>query len=89
MYGIGDDVGDVLVDEGVHGLSPAPLDSDEPGCSQHPQVLGHKRLAHPEPVDQLMHEPRLLGQLSDDRQPGRGRQHPQQVPGRLERLRLR
>ena len=32
---------------------------------------------------------KLLGQLHDDRQPGRGGQHLQQLPGRLERLRLR
>jgi len=66
-----------------------PFYPDQAGRPQHPQVLGHQRLAHPEQVDQLVHEPRLISQLRDDRQPGRGRQHLQQLPCRLERLRPR
>ena len=57
----------VLVGQGVHGLPPLALDRDQAGSPQHPQVLGDQRLAHPEPLDQLMNEPRLGGQLGDDR----------------------
>lgn len=89
MDGVGDDVGDVQVGQRVHGLPAATLDPDQAGTPQHPQVLGNQRLAHPEPLDQLMDEPRLLRQLGHDGQPGGGGQHLQQLPGRLELLRLR
>ena len=39
VNGVGDDVGDVLVDEGVGHLSALSLDSDQPGRPQHPKVL--------------------------------------------------
>ena len=89
LDGVSDDVRDVLVGQGVHRLPAVPLDPDQAGPPQHPQVLGNQRLAHPEPLDQLVDEPGLVSQFHDDRQPGRGGQHLQQLPGRLERLRLR
>jgi hypothetical protein len=72
MNGVSNDMGYVLVGQGVNGLPAAALDADQPSSPQHPQVLGHKRLAYAEPVDQLMHEPGLLGQLGNDGQPGGG-----------------
>ena len=70
---------DVLVGQGVHGLPAVALHPDQAGPPQHPQVLGDQRLAHPQPLDQLVHEPRLLRQLGHDRQPGRRGQHLQQL----------
>lgn len=89
MNGVSDDMGDVLVDEGVHGFPATALDPDQAGTPQHPQVLGDQRLTHPEPLDQLVNEPGLVSQLHHYRQPGRGGQHLQQLPGGLERLRPR
>ncbi len=89
MDGVGDDVGDVLVGQGVHGLPAVPFYPDQAGPSQYPQVLGDQRLAHPQPVDQLVHVPGLLRQFCHDSQPGRSGEHLQQLPGSLEGLRLR
>jgi hypothetical protein len=78
-----------MVGQRVDGLPAVPFYPDQAGSAQNPEVLGHQRLAHPEQVDQLVHEPRLISQLRDYRQPGRGRQHFQQLRRGLERLRLR
>ncbi len=89
MNGVSDDVGHVLVGQGVHSLPAVALDPDQAGAAQHPQVLGDQRLAHPETRDQFVHKAGLLSQLSDDGQPCRGGQHFQQFPGSLEPSRLR
>ena len=44
--GVSDDVRDVMIDQRVHGLSSLALDSDEPGASEHPKMLGYQWLAH-------------------------------------------
>jgi len=61
-----------MVGQRVDGLPAVPFYPDQAGSAQNPEVLGHQRLAHPEQVDQLVHEPRLISQLRDDRQPGPG-----------------
>ena len=83
MDGVGDDVADMLVGQGVDRFPAAALDADEPGPPQYPQVMGHQGLAHLQPLDQLVDEPGLVGQLSHDRQPGRGGQDPEQLSRRL------
>lgn len=89
MNGVSDDVGHMLVGQRVHRLAAAALHPYQARPSQHPQVLRYQRLAHPETIDQLVHEARLLGQLRDDRQAGRSGQHLEKFPGRLEPSRLR
>ncbi len=89
MDRIGDDVGDVLIDQRVHSLPAMPFYAYQPGAAQHPQMLGDQRLAHPEALDELVHEPALLGQLGHDGQPGRSGQHFQQFARRLVRPGLR
>lgn len=83
LDGVGNDVGDMLVGKRVHRFLAMAFYPDQPGTAQHPQVLGDQRLAEAEPVNQLVDEPWLLGKLSHDRQPGRSRQYPQQLSGRL------
>jgi len=46
MDGVGDDVTDVLVGQGIDGFPAAPLDADQPRAPQYPQVMGHQGLAH-------------------------------------------
>ena len=79
MDGVGDDVTDVLVGQGIDGFPAAPLDADQPCAPQDPQVMGHQGLAHLEPLDQLVDEPGLLCQLGHDSQPGRGGQDLEQL----------
>lgn len=88
MDGVSDDVGHVLIGEGVDRLPASALHADKAGPAQYPQVLGDQGLAHPEPLDQLVHEPGLLSQRGHDGQPGRGGKHLEQLPGRLESLGL-
>jgi len=89
MDRIGDDMRDVLVGQRVHGLAAAALHPHQARPAQHPQVLGHQRLAHAETINKLVHEAWLLCQLRDDRQPRWSGQHLEQFPGRLESSRLR
>jgi hypothetical protein len=89
LNGVGDDVRDVLIGQRVNRSASLPFYPDQPGSSQHAQVLRDQRLTHPEPLDQLVDVPRLLGQLHDDGQPGWRGQHPEQLTGRIEGLRLR
>ena len=49
------------------------------GATQHPQVLGHERLAQLEAVNELVDLQGLVGQLDDDGQAGRRREHLEQV----------
>ena len=89
LDGVGDDVGDVLIDQRVHGPAAEPLDADQMRAPQHAQMLGDQWLAEAEPVHELVHVPRLGGQFRHDRQPGRGCQYLEQIPGGLEGLGLR
>lgn len=89
LDGVGHYMGDMLVGQGVHRFPALALDPDQAGSPQHPQVLRDQRLAHPEPLHQLVHETRLLSELRHDRQPGGGRQHLQQLRGGLVGLRPR
>jgi len=73
-YGVGNEVADVVVDEGVNGLPAAALRRHHTGASQDPEVLGHEGLAYLEVPDELVDAARPLGELGDDRQPGRGGQ---------------
>ena len=52
--GVSDDVRDVMIDQRVHGLSSLALDSDEPGASEHPKMLGYQWLAHLQLIDQFV-----------------------------------
>jgi len=89
LNGVRDDVGDMLIGQRIHRSSSLPFYPDQPGPSQHAQVLRNQRLAHPEALDQLVDEPGLLRQLHDDGQPGWRGEYPEQLAGRLEGLRLR
>jgi hypothetical protein len=89
LNGISDDVGHVLVGQGVHGLAATALDPHQPGAAQHSQVLRNQRLTNPEARDQLVHEARLFGQLRHDGKSRRRGQHLEQFPGSLESSRLR
>ena len=61
MDGVSDDVGDVLVDQGVDGLPALALNFHQAGAAQHPEVLRDQRLAHAQQVHQLVHEVGLAG----------------------------
>jgi len=75
LNGVGDYMGDMLISQRVDRPAPLPFYPDQPGSSQHPQMLRHQRLAHPESLDELVDVPGLLGQLHDDGQPGWRREH--------------
>ena len=77
VYGVSDDVRNVLVNERVHGLSAVPLDVHQPGVTQHPKMLRDKRLAHPQSLHQFVDVTRPCGQLDHDGQAGRRGQHPE------------
>jgi hypothetical protein len=88
LDGVGDDVGDVLVGQRVDRSAPLSFYPDQPGSSQHAQVLRYQWLAHPKPLDQLVDEPGLLRQLHDDGEPRWRGEHPEQLASCLEGLRL-
>lgn len=60
------DLGQGLGLQGIEASLGVDADPDEPGVPQHPQVLGHARLAEPEPGHQLVHRPLALAQQVED-----------------------
>ena len=76
--GVGDDVSDVVVDEGVLHLAAAAMADDDAGVLQHTQVLAHLRLIEVQGVDELVHAHRPLVEGEDDRDARRGGEGAQQ-----------
>ena len=74
---VGDDVGDVLVDQGVGDLSAPPRALHHPGSPQHAQVLADEWLGYAQGVHQLVYAAGAVGQLGHDRHPNRRRQRAQ------------
>ncbi len=87
VYGVSDDVGDMVVDQRVHGLSAAALHAHQSSAPQHPKMLRDERLAHLEPLDQFVDVTGLRCQLDHDGQAGRRSEHPEQLAGRFVGLR--
>jgi len=87
--GVGHDVSDVTVDEGVHGVSTVAFGADQPGVPQDAKVLRDERLAHVQTIDQLPYDARSLVQFDDDGQTRRGGEHLEQSARRLVGLRRR
>jgi hypothetical protein len=52
--------------ESIHAPLAVDADVDEPGVAQHSKVLGHERLAHREPIDELAHGPFAVAQQVED-----------------------
>jgi len=77
--GVAHDVGDVMVGEGIHNLFAAALGRQEPTRSEHPQVLGNKRLADAERLDELVHAVRFMVERFDDGYPVTVRQRTKQL----------
>lgn len=65
--GVGRDVRDVVVDEGVADLPADPATGDDPCGAEHLEVLGHGRLGEVEQVDQFVHA--VLVVAEGDRDP--------------------
>ena len=80
--GVGDDVRDVVVHQGVCDLPATPCTPDHPRAAQHPQVLGDQRLRSAELLHQLVHAALAHAELGDDRDTDRRGQGAQEFPGR-------
>lgn len=66
---VGDDVGDVVVGEGVFDGAGAAVADHEPGGAEHPQVLGHQRLGDAQGGDQFVDLPAAVDELPYDAEP--------------------
>ena len=78
-----DDVGDMVVGEGVLDLAGPAAGVDDAGGAQHTQVLGDQWLAHAEGGHQLMNGHVTRGQFPDDPEAHRGSEGLEQLAGCL------
>src|ERR671917_1065144 len=53
----------------IHPPPPLVARLDRPHLSEHPQVLGHQRLGHPQPAHQVAHRPLARGEEVQDLPP--------------------
>jgi hypothetical protein len=83
---IQDDVGDVVVGEGVLDFAGLAAGCHDAGAAQYAQVLGDQRLADAEGGHQLMHMPAPGRQFAHDAQPHRGGERLEQFAGGLKRF---
>lgn len=83
--GVVDDVGDVVVGEGVGDLPAPALGPNHVAGPQHPEVLGDEGLRHAQRVDQLMDAAGATVEVTDDGQAVGAGERPQQVGGAVER----
>lgn len=86
--GVADDVGDVVVGEGVHDLLALALGAEQAGVAEHPQVLGDEGLVEAESLGDLVDAPRPGGEQIDDRHAMRVGQRLQQIGSGDESARL-
>lgn len=86
--GVADDVGDVVVGEGVHDLLALALGTEQAGVAEHPQVLGDEGLVEAESLGDLVDAPRPGGEQIDDRHAMRVGQRLQQIGSGDESARL-
>ena len=77
--GVDDDVVDVIIGDGVHDLSAAPLPKEQVAAAEYSQVLGDEGLAGAGRFDELVNAPRAVDERDEEREA-------QRVGHRLEEL---
>lgn len=82
--GIVDDVGDVVIGEGVGDLPSPTLGPHHVAGPQHPEMLGDERLRHAQGVDQLVDATGATVEIADDGQAVGAGEGPQEVGGVLQ-----
>ena len=78
-------MGGVHIGELVDDLPASPTGSDQPGSTQHAQVLAHERLRRPDRVDQLVDAIRMVCEEVDHGEADRGREGSEEDAGILYR----
>jgi hypothetical protein len=82
--GVENDVRDMLVDDRVLDLARDAARRDDAVGAKHPQVLGDKRLADAECIDEFVHFLTAVGQLPHDSQAHRRGERLEEFAGRLQ-----
>jgi hypothetical protein len=72
--GVAHDVSRVHIGEFVDDLPASPTGSDQPGSTQHAQMLAHERLRRPDSVDQLVDAILMVCEEVDHGETDRGRE---------------
>ncbi|GAA1506232.1 hypothetical protein GCM10009730_07090 [Streptomyces albidochromogenes] len=72
INGFVEKLGDVIVVQAVDNAVALPDSCDEAQSAREAELMGDRRLFHPDGFGQFRHAARALAQAREDHQPGRG-----------------